>query len=291
MSSSKLKPENIEDKKDKKDKKNKKNKKTEKDVKNVKIKKEKKSKKLQEAETRSKNDDTKDKEQEKYKDTPFNIVDKLDENDRKEFENEGKGGKGIVLLDLAFFVPFNNPEDFDVQFGIVQDKSIDSLNGKKNSVVNREDFKLNHRYSNRNIFTISKKNGRKISKLGYPVIVDLKERQLLLKIVLTYHDSPVTLFFPLMINLSEDNPFATLLLKFDAGNAEIVFATTKFFSADDKIAKIRHKYYSNRKIEIADEKRTEIIYFKRPIKVPNTKNALVYSDFITLFSNPILINI
>lgn len=226
-----------------------------------------------------------------YKNTPFNIVDKLDESERKEFENKGKGGKGIVLLDLTFYIPFDSPEDFDVQFGVVQDKTIDSLNGKKNPVPDKDDFKVNHRYPNRNTFTISKKYGRKVSKIGYPVIVDLDERQLLLKVVLTYHDNPVTMFFPVMINLTEDKPFATLLLKFDAGNAEIVFATTKFFSADEKTAKVRHKYYSNRQIAMADGKKAEVIYFKKPIKVPNIKNALVYSDLIALFSNPILVNV
>ena len=65
---------------------------------------------------------------------------------------------GFVSCDYVFY------EDPRLSF---------SINGKTMT-----DCKLNHRYPNGNYITISQKRGRRVSKIGYPYVLDMENKML-----------------------------------------------------------------------------------------------------------------
>lgn len=104
-----------------------------------------------------------------------------------------------IIFDFGCYFPYKNTEDLTFDFSL----------GEKQF----HDKKLNHRYPNTEYQTISRKYGRKVSKLGYPYIMKLDEQDLmLLKIKVGLCENTNTLIFPIQTYMTKDCPACVLSL-------------------------------------------------------------------------------
>lgn len=113
-------------------------------------------------------------------------------------------GKGCIIFDFGCYFPYSNQNVLTFDFELGEEKL--------------EPYKHNHRYPNNRYVTISKKMGRKVSKLGYPFFVDLDEEQyILLKIKVGIRDETqnLILIFPMNVRLTKDKPVCSLTLHFN----------------------------------------------------------------------------
>lgn len=78
-----------------------------------------------------------------------------------ELGEEISKGRGSIVFDFACYFPY-----------VQQNLLIFNFNLGKEEL---EPYKYNHRYPNKDYVTISKKMRRRVSRLGYPVFVNLNE--------------------------------------------------------------------------------------------------------------------
>lgn len=129
-------------------------------------------------------------------------------------------GKGCILFDFGCYFPYSLQEILNFSFQIGNTKI--------------DDYKLNNRYPNKNYVTISKKYGRKVSKIGYPYYLDIGAHTILLQIQVgikseysTLENEGSTLIFPIEVTLSEDKPVCGLRMKFIFDEMGIDFISYK----------------------------------------------------------------
>lgn len=115
-----------------------------------------------------------------------------------EIQNNIQNNKGCIILDIAYFNNHNTLENFD--FHILG--------------YEKEPIKLNHRYPNYNYVTISKKTGRKISKIGYAQYLDLNCTDIIVEIFVNHQ----IYRFPITFHLSKNKPVCGISIRiFDNG--------------------------------------------------------------------------
>lgn len=80
-----------------------------------------------------------------------------------------------IVFDFGCYFPYSNPEVlvFDFSLGMETIK----------------DYKLNKRYSNKCYQTISRKYGRKVSKVGYPYVMKINEHCICNRIWKNYEEN------------------------------------------------------------------------------------------------------
>ena len=78
-----------------------------------------------------------------------------------ELGEEISKGKGCIVFDFACYFPYADQDFLIFKFKLGEEEL--------------EPYKYNHRYPNKDYVTISKKMGRRVSRIGYPVFVDLNE--------------------------------------------------------------------------------------------------------------------
>ena len=121
-----------------------------------------------------------------------------------------------VIFDFGCYFPYKNTEDLTFDF---------SLGGKQ-----LHDKKLNHRYPNTGYQTISRKYGRKVSKLGYPYVMKLDEQDImLLKIKVGLCENTNTLIFPIQTYMTQDRPACVLSMNYIFDEMKV-----RFMSHDSK---------------------------------------------------------
>lgn len=131
----------------------------------------------------------------------------------KELGGKLPEGKGCINFDFACLFPYDNQDVLTFEFGLGEE-----IGSQKH----------NHRYPNRNYVTISKKLGRKVSKIGFPFLVDLNDEQLMiLWIKIGIEGKAVKLIFPVKIMLTKDEPVATLEGHFNFDKSRFTFTTYK----------------------------------------------------------------
>lgn len=112
-----------------------------------------------------------------------------------------------IIFDFGCYFPYKNVDVLKFDFSL----------GMKEF----EDFKLNHRYSNKGYHTISKMYGKKTSKIGYPYIMKLTEQEpILLRVRVGTQDEYVTLIFALRTQMSAEKPICELALHYDFDKRE-----------------------------------------------------------------------
>lgn len=133
-----------------------------------------------------------------------------------ELENEVVNNhKGCLVLNSMVYFPFKNTPECNFQF------SVD---------VNHhhfDDFKLNHRFPNKGYYTISKRYGRRLSKIGYPYFFDIKNgpQKFLISIHVSVFEDKMNIVFPVEINVTEDNPVCGLEVRFMFQKGEFILQT------------------------------------------------------------------
>ena len=112
--------------------------------------------------------------------------------------------KGCIVINAGIFFPYLNGSENPLIF---------SIDINRNPLKNT---KLNHRYPNRRYYTITRKYGRRVSKIGYPYFINLsdKPQRLLLTIHVGVGEKVINICVPVVVHLTEDLPCCSLNLNF-----------------------------------------------------------------------------
>jgi hypothetical protein len=138
------------------------------------------------------------------------------------------------------------------------------------------DYKINHRYPNKGYQTISKKYGRKVSKIGYPYTMKLNEQfPILLCLKVGIKNQYITLVFLLKTNMTKDKPICSLELNYD-------FDKNKFYFMSHAKAESEgwYRYIWRSHEDENDEKGSNDILLSSPRKVDDNSYTLLYDDII-----------
>lgn len=177
----------------------------------------------------------------------------------KELDNEALEGRGCIILDLACYFPYSNQEVLTFDFRLDDEDP--------------EPYRLNHRYPNNGYVTVSKKMGRRLSKLGYPFFVHLDRQQsLLLSVIAGIGDDAMEFIIPIHVTLTKDMPVCALSMHFDFDKKEFDFSSNR--CVDPKGAWKRKVWLSHGHSPMEREK-TE--YLGQP-DVYTDSNIVVYHD-------------
>ncbi len=189
-------------------------------------------------------------------------------NDLLKNEISIKDDEGLIVFDFSCYFPYSNWEVLSFNFTLGEEKL--------------EDKKINHRYPNHNYQTITRKYGRKLSKVGYPYVVKLndQEQPMLLCVNVGLLDNCVTLVFPIQTSLTKDRPVCKLVMRYDFENDGFYLKT---YSIDEDLGVgLKPKlWYSN------EEDRQECKWgmeFSQVLKSPKRVEdsfTLLYEDIIT----------
>lgn len=183
-----------------------------------------------------------------------------------ELSAEIKDGKGCIVFDLGCYFPYSNWKNvLSFKFKLGEEEL--------------EPYVLNHRYPNHGYATISKKSGRKLSKIGYPYFLELNMiHHILLTIEIGIQDQTMRLIFPVEVTLSQDKPVCGLTFHFNFKNSDNPEFT----------------FYSYKKAE--DTGWYQYTWSNKEEKEPNERDiimeqptfadeyTLIYKDVITPFS-------
>lgn len=121
----------------------------------------------------------------------------------KEMKEFGDGANACVVFDFGIINPLDNL-DFSFSLGM----------------EDITDIKLNRRYPNKMYRTISRKYGRKLSKVGYPYMIKLKEKMnetwlLVVRVGEKDTDNYLEMIFPLEVHLSKEKPILNIQFLID----------------------------------------------------------------------------
>ena len=186
---------------------------------------------------------------------------------REEIVNElGKeitNGKGCIVLDFSCYFPYANQDCLEFKFKLGEDEL--------------EPYKYNHRYPNRDYVTISKKMGRRVSRIGYPVFVDLNDEYFfILEIEVGIKDyKTVQLGFPVIIKLTEEKPVCNLGFRFNFDAATFQFESYYEHENDGMIGH-RHTIWTNK-----EEHNIENAIVITPLIQDYSKNGVYVAEVLT----------
>ena len=133
----------------------------------------------------------------------------------EEIQTELDNNMGCIIFDLSCYFPYIEQDKLTIDFSIGLEKC--------------DNIKLNHRYPNKRYVTVSKKNGRKLSKMGYPYFCELdKPIPMLLKINIGFTDEKdtITYIFPVEVELTKEKPVCYLTFRQNFESSFIKLLTT-----------------------------------------------------------------
>lgn len=175
----------------------------------------------------------------------------------KEMQEFGNGADACVIFDFGIISPLENL-DFSFSLGM----------------ENMKDIKLNRRYPNKTYRTISRKYGRKLSKVGYPYMLKIEEPinetwLLAVKVGEKEADNYLEMMFPLEVNLSKEKPFLRIQFLID-NEFNLWISSSRYSKTDYKIENVllTNKYNKNN--------------CKNMLETPtkNGEHMLIYSDVL-----------
>lgn len=139
----------------------------------------------------------------------------------KEMKEFGDGANACVVFDFGIINPLDNL-DFSFSLGM----------------EDITDIKLNRRYPNKIYRTISRKYGRKLSKVGYPYMIKLKEKMnetwlLVVRVGEKGTDNYLEMVFPLEVHLSKEKPILYIQFLIDEEFGLWIYSLR--YSKDNKI--------------------------------------------------------
>lgn len=173
-----------------------------------------------------------------------------------EISEQLQQGKGCIVFDFGLYFPYRLNENdkliYKFQLGMEE----------------LHDVKLNHRYPNKQYYTITKTYGRKLSKCGYPYFFDLKEKEpfyallnLTTGLVISGEEDYFNMIFPLEVQLTTERPVCGLSLRQNFDEGRIEFVSNK--SDENGYGWIPH-YWSN---VLLKEKGIDVTLLETPHKI------------------------
>lgn len=173
--------------------------------------------------------------------------------------------EGCIVFDFGCYFPYSNFEVLTFDFSLGMEKF--------------DDYKINHRYPNKGYQTISKKYGRKVSKIGYPYVMKLNEQHpMLLSLKVGIKEDYITLTFPLKNKLTKDKPICGLTLHYNFDKNEFRFIS---YEKATNGGWWQHNWYSH-KVE-DDRMCDKDILLNAPHRVSDESYMLIYDDVIEPF--------
>lgn len=175
-----------------------------------------------------------------------------------------ENGKGCVIFDFGCFFPYGNNLIFDFSLGLEK----------------FSDKKLNHRYPNKAYHTISKKYGKRVSKIGYPCFFDFDEAApnlntwlLSLTVGADSEENAVQLIFPLILNVTKEKPVCALSLRYNL--IEQIFTFQTHQPSEDGFGWTTCYWTNDDEFEDDDN----VVRFEIPERIENSR-TLIYNTAI-----------
>lgn len=204
---------------------------------------------------------------------------------------------GLLMLDIGMYFPYANQDILHFSVGLVEmaDIAVDphiGLNNKERFT----DVVFNHRYPNGNYVTMSKKNGRRISKTGYFLndnFDELNGKKWLMVDVGIGEAGDIHTAIPVEINLNEENPVASITLRWnmkEPNAPEFSMILHKFINGGWKRTQYlsyakenmdKHDILLNIDTNHTDQDAYLLVYgdSKQPILIPNCNYNEVYVPY------------
>lgn len=172
------------------------------------------------------------------------------------------GDECCIVFDFACYFPYINPEILTFDFSLGMEEF--------------DDYKLNHRYPNHSYQTISKKYGRKISRLGYPYVMKLNEQgTMLLSVKVGLKGEYITMIFPIKTNMTKDKPVCGLSFRYNFDKSDFHFLSHEKCEDGGWYPYYWHNH------EIEDSRKSGIdVTLNAPHIVDENSRVLIYDDII-----------
>ena len=179
-------------------------------------------------------------------------------------------GEGCVIFDFGCYFPYSNGKEV-LEFSFSFSECMKEEKYK--------DCTLNHRYPNKNYYTISKKYGRKVSKLGYPCIIKLGEqKQYFLHLRIGTKEKHINLVFPVVTCLDKERPICSLSLRYDFENHCFSFTSIERAESEKIIV---HNWYNFKPENVIIGEHNKML--SSPKKDDNVDNVLYYEDKLIVY--------
>ncbi|WP_195972417.1 hypothetical protein [Clostridium thermobutyricum] len=170
-----------------------------------------------------------------------------------------------IVFDLGCYFPYSNANELTFDFAL----GMEQFN----------DYKINNRYPNKYYKTISRKYGRKVSKIGYPYVMKLNEQNpMLLCLNVGIKDKYITLVLPIYTKMTKDKPICALKFHY-------MFDKNEFYFISYEKAKDCGYYkhiWSSYKIEDEINNNNEILL--NISSIDKDSNMIVYENIIEPYS-------
>lgn len=176
-----------------------------------------------------------------------------------------------IVFNFGCYFPYSNFDVLTFEFSL----GMEEFN----------DYKINHRYTNKGYQTISKKYGRKLSKLGYPYIMKLSEQApMLLCLKVGIKEKFMTLVFPIQTNMTKDKPICGLSLKYEFDKSRFYFTSCE--KAEDGQG-WWHRRWWNCKFDGVELSEFDTL-LRTPHRVSGDSYTAIYEDVIEPCPSPLL---
>ncbi|WP_317312371.1 hypothetical protein [Clostridium thermobutyricum] len=170
-----------------------------------------------------------------------------------------------LVFDLGCYFPYSNSNELNFDFTL----GMEQFN----------DYKINNRYPNRYYKTISRKYGRKVSKIGYPYVMKLNEQNhMLLCLNIGIKDKYITFVFPIYTKMTKDKPICALKFHYMFDKNEFYFIS---YEKAENCGYYKH-IWSSYKIEDEINNNNEILL--NISSIDKDSNMIVYENIIEPYS-------
>lgn len=178
-----------------------------------------------------------------------------------EMKEFGNGSNACIVFDFGII---SYLENLDFSFSLGLEKITD--------------IKLNKRYSNKDYRTISRKYGRKLSKIGYPHMLKLDEKIDKVMLLVVYvgekeTDNYLEMVFPLEVHLSKEKPI--LNIRFLIDEYFNLWISSSRYSKDKKIENV--EFTSKKNMNNCNN------ILDKPIRIG--EYMLIFSDVLGIVEN------
>lgn len=214
----------------------------------------------------------------------------------KELERFGMGENepyGVLNIDVLMLFPFTSEEYINCKIGVlredlIEDENINNIDIDTESFL-FDDICYNHRYPNKMYFTISKKTGRKVCKIGYPVIGPIEllnsYKQITLQVGVKEEETEI-LRIPISVALTQDKSVTGINIKVYGTKSQNVSGIE--FTSNEVLSNygaLTHYYHTGRTPWL-DKAITHSFELVPSIQQRNTKE-IIYDTEIKLYARSV----